>query len=305
MVASIDVVMPTCNSNKPYLLPVLKAVKKNIPLNKIIIIDCFSNDGTVELISKFFRRQALILRTHANLAYARYLGIKFVETDIFAMIDSDTMILPYWYEKLYRILSSDKKIGAVEGRLISSSKLTNQLPLTQIYDRSIILEKKKVNELSPTFILRRGLWWYVRGETTNVLIRREVVKDWKPLDNLGAFEDFHLTQHVLRKGYKWVRYEGGVVAIHFELPKNPTNSLILKPIRKGLWHGSNIFILLKSKELDRKVVLLDNIREITNSALKLFYKRGKEKYIISLLFAIAVDLGILVRDRYAQQYRRK
>jgi glycosyltransferase involved in cell wall biosynthesis len=143
MVASIDVVMPTCNSNKPYLLPVLKAVKKNIPLNKIIIIDCFSNDGTVELISKFFGRQALILRTHANLAYARYLGIKFVETDIFAMIDSDTMILPYWYEKLYRILSSDKKIGAVEGRLISSSKLTNQLPLTQIYDRSIILEKKK------------------------------------------------------------------------------------------------------------------------------------------------------------------
>jgi glycosyltransferase involved in cell wall biosynthesis len=304
MAASIDVVMPTCNS-QAFLLPVLKAVKENIPLNKIIVIDCFSNDRTVELISKFFGRQALILQTQANLAYARYLGIKFVETDIFAMIDSDTMILPYWYEKLYRILSSNKEIGAVEGRLISSSKLTNQLSLTHIYNRSIILEKKKVNELSLTFILRRGLWWYVRGETTNVLIRREVVKDWKPLDNLGAFEDFHLTQYVLRKGYKWVRYEGDVVAIHFELPKNPIKSLILKPIRKGLWHGSNLFILLKNMELDKKKVLLDNIREIMNSALKLFYKRDKEKYIISLLFAIAVDLGILVRDRYAQQYRRR
>jgi glycosyltransferase involved in cell wall biosynthesis len=305
MIVPIDVIMPTCNSNKPYFPLVLKAIRENIPLNKIIVVDCFSNDGTVEIISKLFGKVALILRTAQNLAYARYLGIKNVETDVFAMIDSDTMILPYWYEKLYHILSSNKELGAVEGKLISSSKVNKLTSLTHIYNHSIILEKKKVNELNLSFILRKGLWWYVRGETTNVLIRREVVEDWKPLYDLGAFEDFHLTQHVLRKGYNWARYEGDVVAIHFELPKKPINALILKPIRKGLWHGSNIYILHKNKEIDKKVVLLDSIREIVNSALKIFYKRDKEKYIISLLFTIAMNLGILVRSKYAQQYRHR
>ena len=301
----IDVVMPTCNSNKPYFSIVLKSIKEYLPLNKIIVVDCFSIDGTIETISRIFRDRALILKTHANLAYARYLGMKFVETDIFAMIDSDTMILPYWYERLHYLLNNYENIGAVEGKIISADKLLEFNLLLNTNASNIIFYKKNINELNPYFILKKGLWWYVRGETTNVLMRYDVIKDWKPPKYLGAFEDFHLTQHVLRKGYRWVRYDGDIVAIHFESMKNLIDIFLAKPIKKGLWHGSNIYILHRNKEISYSLILLDNIRGIINSILKIFTKRERINYISSLLFTMAMILGILTKDRYAQEYRHR
>jgi glycosyltransferase involved in cell wall biosynthesis len=297
--------MPTCNSNKPYFSIVLKSIKEYLPLNKIIVVDCFSIDGTIETVSKIFRDRVLILKTHANLAYARYLGMKFVETDIFAMIDSDTMILPYWYERLHYLLNNYENIGAVEGKIISADKLLEFNLLLNTNVSNIIFYKKNINELNPYFILKKGLWWYVRGETTNVLMRYDVIKDWKPPKYLGAFEDFHLTQHVLRKGYRWVRYDGDIVAIHFESMKNLIDIFLAKPIKKGLWHGSNIYILHRNKEISYSLILLDNIRGIINSILKIFTKRERINYISSLLFTMAMILGILTKDRYAQEYRHR
>jgi glycosyltransferase involved in cell wall biosynthesis len=297
--------MPTCNSNKPYFSIVLKSIKEYLPLNKIIVVDCFSIDGTIETVSKIFRDRVLILKTHANLAYARYLGMKFVETDIFAMIDSDTMILPYWYERLHYLLNNYENIGAVEGKIISADKLLEFNLLLNTNVSNIIFYKKNINELNSYFILKKGLWWYVRGETTNVLMRYDVIKDWKPPKYLGAFEDFHLTQHVLRKGYRWVRYDGDIVAIHFESMKNLIDIFLVKPIKKGLWHGSNIYILHRNKEISYSLILLDNIRGIINSILKIFTKRERINYISSLLFTMAMILGILTKDRYVQEYRHR
>ena len=49
--------------------------------------------------------------------------------------------------------------------------------------------------------LRRG----DRGFLMCTLLRTKVVKDWKPSRNdLSTFEDYELTQHVLKKGYSWL-----------------------------------------------------------------------------------------------------
>ena len=44
--------------------------------------------------------------------------------------------------------------------------------------------------------------------------RIKVVEDWNPPEGLTSYEDYSLTQHVLRKGYKWVTTP--VLAFHFK-----------------------------------------------------------------------------------------
>jgi hypothetical protein len=78
-------------------------------------------------------------------------------------------------------MESDPTIGAVSGFGLSDSFLLNML-------RSVLM--------------LRGLK-HQRGFTSNTLIRTEVVKDIKTLDN-ERFEDFEIQQHILNKGYKWV-----------------------------------------------------------------------------------------------------
>jgi hypothetical protein len=62
-VFGLDVVMLTNNSNKPYFRRVLNAIKREIPVH------C-----------------------------SRYVGMKLVDTEYFAFIDSDVKILSGWFE---------------------------------------------------------------------------------------------------------------------------------------------------------------------------------------------------------------
>jgi glycosyltransferase involved in cell wall biosynthesis len=92
---SIDVIMCTYNSRRRGLLSfVLESIKNYVPVNRLIVIDKHSNDGTVELVKQYFQNNSFIVRTNVNIAYARYMGIKLVETEWFAFIDDDAIILP-------------------------------------------------------------------------------------------------------------------------------------------------------------------------------------------------------------------
>jgi glycosyltransferase involved in cell wall biosynthesis len=85
---SIDVIMCTYNSRRRGLLSVvLESIKNYVPVNRLIVIDKHSNDGTVELVKQYFQNNSFIVRTNVNIAYARYMGIKLVETEWFAFID--------------------------------------------------------------------------------------------------------------------------------------------------------------------------------------------------------------------------
>jgi len=112
----IDVVMLTYNSNRSFFPLVLKSIKEYIPLNNLIVIDKFSNDGTVEVIRSYFP-DARIIRTHLPLGPARALGIRLVESEFFAFVDSDAIVLPTWKRKLDFIKLSS--VGAVEGSILN------------------------------------------------------------------------------------------------------------------------------------------------------------------------------------------
>jgi glycosyltransferase involved in cell wall biosynthesis len=56
------------------IMPQLSSGVQQIPLNRLIVVDKYSNDGTVELVKQYFRDKSVIVRSNAGIAHARYIG---------------------------------------------------------------------------------------------------------------------------------------------------------------------------------------------------------------------------------------
>lgn len=138
---------------------------------------------------KYIPVNKLIIERSEPLGLARMRAIKKVSTEWFAFIDDDFIILPKWFESLVKFIDND--VGAIQG-------IARTHGLGDVFDKDIFLwnlKNKKINSLSIG----------ERGFTHNTLIRTKLVRDWKPSrDDLSAFEDYELTQHILNKGFKWL-----------------------------------------------------------------------------------------------------
>jgi len=130
----------------------------------------------------------IIVENSRPLGLARMKAIQAVQTDWFAFIDDDVELPIDWFLTLKPYLNGDD-VGAVEGGL-SFKGLSN-----------------KLDQLLPEYVMpKTELKLGERGWTCNTLIRTHLVRDWKPSSlNLSAWEDYDLTQHILRKGYRWIR----------------------------------------------------------------------------------------------------
>jgi glycosyltransferase involved in cell wall biosynthesis len=105
-----DVVMLTKNSMKPSLADTLASVYANIPVNRLIVVDGGSKDGTVELVSR--QKDVLLVDdSKGTRATARQRGIELVETPTFAFVDSDVILQEGWYTLAAAQLASD--VGGV------------------------------------------------------------------------------------------------------------------------------------------------------------------------------------------------
>ena len=129
----------------------------------------------------------LIINTSVPLGRARMLAIQDVTLEFFAFIDDDMEIEKGWLEELLPLFKNPK-IGAVSG-------ICEYRGLGAKYDEAVNKYRRHRK------YLKRG----ERGYTHNVIFRTEVVKDWRPSHKeLSVYEDYELTQHVLKKGYLWL-----------------------------------------------------------------------------------------------------
>jgi glycosyltransferase involved in cell wall biosynthesis len=135
----------------------------------------------------FIPKGRVIIETSAPLGLARKRAIGKVQAKWFAFIDDDVEITETWFSELTHYLGSE--IGAIQGSL-------TVVGLGDPWDR--ILTEYAHSELR---FLKLG----DRGFTHNTLIRTELVKDWRPSrPDLSAYEDYEITQHILKKGYRWI-----------------------------------------------------------------------------------------------------
>ncbi len=293
----IDVVMPTYNSNKWYFKYVLRRLKEEIRVNKLIVIDKFSSDGTISVIREYFP-DALIIQTRANLAYARYIGIKLVETEWFLFNDDDAIIIPGAVRRAKKLMQIGK-IGAIELGTFGL-KASNSIHLTTIPndEKPILFIKKSIHDVTIDDAMFKGLMYLTRGFTFSTFVRKDIVIDWKPHPNLGAFEDYSLTQHIINKGYLWVLIDEPLV-FHVGWYAKDYLTGTYNQIRKALWHSSS----LRYVDIPHKMILTHSLARIISSlknmVINTLRKRGTLEPILDLTWHLAFIISMPISN-YAE-----
>ena len=179
----VDVVIITKNSER-MLNACLRAVYGNVPVNRLIVVDGYSTDNTLEIVRQFQKEHGnvLVIQDKGTRATARQKGIDRVETEWFMFVDSDAVLCKDWFKKAERYLGEN--VGAVWGIEVWST-IRNPVML-----KMFLLVTRKIFDL--------------RGGTHDTLIRTELVKDIEIPKILHVFEDAYIKDWITQKGYKLV-----------------------------------------------------------------------------------------------------
>ncbi len=178
---AVDVVIITKNSER-MLNECLNSVYKNVPVNKLIVVDGYSTDRTLKIVRRFQKKHGnvLVIQDKGTRATARQKGIDQVKTEWFMFVDSDAVLCKDWFKKAQKHLNQN--VGAVWGIEVWS---TIQNPI----------------------MLKMFLWitrkiFDIRGGTHDTLVRTSLVKDIEIPKILHVFEDAYIKDWITRKGFK-------------------------------------------------------------------------------------------------------
>ena len=188
---NVDIVILTKNSMPTLKYTIESLIRSDIPINKIIIVDGYSTDGTLEYLHSIKTIDIEIILDRGNRATARQRGIENVETEWFMFLDSDVILPETWFKYAKRYMDNDK-IGAIWGTAINISRTTyNIYKALKYYYRTNIIR----------IAMLQG---YKRGYTHDTLIRRDAVKDIKIPASLHTFEDHYIRRYIESRGYKYI-----------------------------------------------------------------------------------------------------
>ena len=179
----VDVVIITKNSEH-MLSECLKSVYKNVPVNRLIVVDGGSTDKTLAIVREFQKKHGniLVLQDRGTRATARQKGIDQVKTEWFMFVDSDAVLCKDWFKKAEKHLGQN--VGAIWGIEVWS---TIQNPV-----------------LLKTFLWITRKIFDLRGGTHDTLIRTDLVKDIEIPKFLHVFEDAYIKDWITQKGYKLI-----------------------------------------------------------------------------------------------------
>lgn len=228
----------------------------NVDNTKIDVVVATKNELPDWWVKKNLSRvptNKLIIERSKPLAIARMRAIQKVTTEWFVFIDDDALLGENWWPMIKKHIAED--VGAIEGRSYN------------VYDNPCI--NKALNDVKKTqgtIKLRRG----ERGTTICTLLRRDVVQDWKPSrKDLSAFEDYELTQHVLKKGYSWLSVDSDA----WHLRKT------LLPFPKNIkWNMVGVLKL----QLSPRRFLLENMYYMLSDLLSGIFLKQKAEHNIRL-----------------------
>ncbi len=182
--AKADVVMLTKNSMKPSLPETLASVYANVPVNRLIVVDGGSKDGTVECVLKQ-NNAVLVDDSRGTRATARQKGVEEVETEFFAFIDSDVVLQKDWYAAATRWFAKD--VGGVATFPVQTGdEADTQRAIAKLYGLG------RVNDLA-----RRK-----RFDTAAAVIRTRCVSGLEIPAKLQAGEDEYIGRFIQNRGFR-------------------------------------------------------------------------------------------------------
>ena len=186
----VDVVLLTKNSfSRSSVFPLtIESIFREIPVNRLIVVDGFSEDETINFLRRF--PSVKVIYDEGNRATARQKGIEEVETDFFVFVDDDVILCNEWFKKAKELIHG--KLGGLWGVAYPVEPLTKKYheAMAKIYKMNI-----------PQLSIRQG---YLRGQMHDTLIRTSVVKDIKIPKDLHVYEDEYIRRWIEKKGYIWL-----------------------------------------------------------------------------------------------------
>jgi len=214
----VDVVLLTKNSVNPCLKECLESIRKQLPINRLIIVDGGSTDGTIELCKAIFPAAQIIYDVKGNRATARQIGIDQVCTDWFVFMDSDVILKEGWFKNASKYMVNPD-IGAVQGS-------TLQVVEPLIEDFSVAM--KRIRKFLGGLTYKPFLEPVHRGFTGDILLKTHLVKDIKIPKILHVYEDHYIKKWIENKGFIWFRAPDATCAHYMENrdPKTALNDYI-------------------------------------------------------------------------------
>ena len=183
----LDVVLLTKNSLKPCLFKCLESIYRNVPVNKLIVVDGGSTDGTLELVRKYPNVE-VIEDPHGSRATARQKGIEAVETDWHVHVDSDVILCEEWFKKAWENVADD--VGAVWGVAVPNEK--------HYYNAAYAMAKLYHTTVKDLMVRQMRSERYMMHDT---LIRTSTVRDIRIPPDLHTWKDDFIGKHIIKKGY--------------------------------------------------------------------------------------------------------
>lgn len=199
----VDVVILTKNCADERFERCLFSVKKEVPVDRLIIVDGYSTDETVNFVKKVFP-DALIIYDDGTRATARQKGIEAVETEWFAFIDSDVVLRENWFSHVKSLMGKD--VGGVQGAEVSIHERT----LDELKDALAEIKRRFHFPEQKTIFPRRAF-------TGDTLIRTQAVKGIRIPPSLHVYEDRYIQRYVQEQGFEW-RVTDEKVALHYGKP---------------------------------------------------------------------------------------
>ncbi|MEM2742275.1 MAG: glycosyltransferase family A protein [Nitrososphaeria archaeon] len=211
MTERFDVVMPTLNSvlrvGRNIFRKVLSQIHKCIPLNRLLVVDDGSNDGTLEILKEF---NAVVMKGVGNLGKAREIGIKNVDTEWFYFIDDDNIIPSKFHERMWA--ESDKNTGMIYSDAISP------------FDNYLVRYENIMGKMRRTFGFKNV--WEIRGYTGATLVRTCAVKEIE-IPNIARQEDRFIKNYIEQHGWK-VKFLPSIKVLHFNRNLSMPNTYYLE-----------------------------------------------------------------------------
>jgi glycosyltransferase involved in cell wall biosynthesis len=177
----IDVVVLTKNSER-ILTECLASIYKNVPVNKLIVVDGYSTDSTLEIVKEVQERygNVVLIQDKGTRGSARQKAISKVETDWFIFVDSDVILCSGWFAKVEKLMKGN--VGAIWGIEIWS--VLKDSRILKLFERVTMKIFEK------------------RGGTHDLLVRRKAIEGIRIPFHLHTYEDCYIKSWICKSGYK-------------------------------------------------------------------------------------------------------
>lgn len=177
----MDVVILTRNSGR-LLKKCIDSVYQNVPVNRLIVVDGYSTDNTLQILKEFQERQGnvVVVQDRGTRGSARQAAINKVETDWFMFVDSDVVLSRNWFAKAEKLIRDD--VGAIWG--IEVWSVLREAKILGLFERVTLKIFEK------------------RGAMHDLLVRRKAIDGIEVPSNLHTYEDAYIKSWICGKNYK-------------------------------------------------------------------------------------------------------